>query len=249
MTKSVYNKRVFNFSMGETSAYMTIRYYRPGDLVVCCDTTREDPKSYKFLHDFEAHEGIPVHKLQLPGGWQRFLEKWGHGKKIPNRGMRECTLELKVRTARRYVRELVGMRYENFIGFRWDEKHRVDAHEEKWQQVTTRFPLYANMVTKEDINKFWENKPYRLEIPRILGNCDLCFMKGPDAIIKILTNYPERADRWIADEEDSRNIYGHTYVKGFKMSELKEKALVLISSGKIYPLEQVTPQMNCVCTA
>lgn len=59
-------KRVINFSMGETSALMTIRYYRPGDLVISCDTTREHEKSYKFLHDFEANENIPVHKIMLP---------------------------------------------------------------------------------------------------------------------------------------------------------------------------------------
>ena len=54
---------VFNFSGGKTSAYMVIHYWKPGDLVIFTDTGREHPKTYKFIHDFEAHENIPVIKI------------------------------------------------------------------------------------------------------------------------------------------------------------------------------------------
>ena len=52
--------RIFNFSGGRTSAYMVIKYYQQGDLVIFCDTEREHPKTYKFINDFEAHENIPI---------------------------------------------------------------------------------------------------------------------------------------------------------------------------------------------
>jgi 3'-phosphoadenosine 5'-phosphosulfate sulfotransferase (PAPS reductase)/FAD synthetase len=44
-------QRVINFSGGKTSAYMTIKYYKPGDLVIFCDTGREHFKTYKFIND------------------------------------------------------------------------------------------------------------------------------------------------------------------------------------------------------
>jgi 3'-phosphoadenosine 5'-phosphosulfate sulfotransferase (PAPS reductase)/FAD synthetase len=47
-------QRVFNFSGGATSAYMVIKYWQPGDLVIFCDTGREHEKTYKFILDFEA---------------------------------------------------------------------------------------------------------------------------------------------------------------------------------------------------
>jgi len=57
-------QRVINFSGGKTSAYMTIHEYREGDLVVFCDTGREHPKTYKFINDFEAFEGISVTRIK-----------------------------------------------------------------------------------------------------------------------------------------------------------------------------------------
>lgn len=241
--------RVINFSGGETSAYLTIQQYLPGDAVLFCDTGREHSETYEFIKRFEIHEHIPVIKLHLPNKWEGFLEKWNHGKSLPNRGMRECTLELKVRTARRWCRKNIGMAYVNMIGFRADEKHRVVDHVEKWQQVTTSFPLYEMGITKPMINEFWEGKEYRLMIPKILGNCDLCFMKGEDAIIKILTNFPELADKWIADEESIKNIHGHRYVKKMTMRQMRDVANKMASEGKRYDLTKVQPKLNCACTA
>ena len=240
---------VFNFSAGETSGYMTIKFYKPGDIVLFCNTTRENPSALEFIKQFEINENIPVIQLQLPGGWDGFLQKWNKGKSLPNRTMRECTLELKVRTARRWCRKNIGMAYNNFIGFRYDEPERVAKHKEKWQRVKTIFPLFQLGITKPMINEYWQAKPYRLFTPGILGNCDLCFMKGKDKIISILTNFPEMADKWIADEESPQNIYGHTYVKGITMREMKEAALFLISKGKVYDLVSLIPEFNCACTA
>ena len=68
-------KRVINFSGGKTSAMMTILNYREGDLVILADTGREHPKTYKFINDFEAHEGIPIIRVMFEGGFRGMLEK------------------------------------------------------------------------------------------------------------------------------------------------------------------------------
>lgn len=236
--------RVIHFSGGQSSALMTIENYLPGDLVIFCDTGRENPKTYKFINDFEARENIPVIRLTMPGGWNSMLKKMGG---IPSMFKRKCTQELKVKTARRYLRSLGIIHYTQLIGFRTDEKVRREKYREQWKTVITRFPLTTD---KQGVNSYWSKKPYRLEIPPILSNCDLCFMKGIDKIIAILTNDISLADKWIADEENE--ILNHrkaTYIKGYTMREVKEIAQSFIDKGKIFDLQNIEAKFSCSCTA
>jgi hypothetical protein len=237
-------QRVINFSGGKTSAFMTIKEYKPGDIVLFCDTGREHPKTYKFINDFEAHENIPVTRIAFEGGFEKMLEKRGN-KTLPNRMRRFCTETLKVLTARRYMVSIGYKKYENLIGFRYDEPKRVLGHKEKLKCVTTLFPLYDMRITKGHISGYWAVKPYNLEIPHILGNCTLCFMKGKNAIAAILMSYPELADPWIADEE--RNLKaGHTYLPNTSIRQIRDVAVNNLFKG--YDLNQINPAFNCACT-
>lgn len=238
--------RVFNFSGGKTSAYMTIKYWKEGDLVIFCDTGREHPKTYKFINDFEAFENIPVIRLGGGSAFTDYLAKRDY-EMLPNRVSRGCTLELKIKVARRYLRSHGLMKYENIIGFRADEPQRVHKAKNRWKQVVTSYPLYKDGISKQDVNEFWKHKPYNLEIPSILGNCTLCFMKGKNAIMAILREYPELADQWIEDEENSAKKYGHTYLEGITIKQLKNMAQNNLF--KDYPLAEVKPAFDCACTA
>jgi hypothetical protein len=230
--------RVFNFSGGKTSAYMVIHYYQPSDLVIFCDTGREHEKTYKFINDFEAFENIPIIRLKYEGGFERLIEK---RKAIPNQFKRFCTIELKIKTCRRYLRSLGLLKYENFVGFRYDEPLRVKRRKQMWKQVTDRFPLYDDKIDKAQINNYWINKPYTLEIPSILGNCTLCFMKGKNAIMAILREHPELAELWIKDEQQT----GHTYFK-----DVSIKQLLTISQNNLFSnhLSDIKPAFDCACT-
>lgn len=232
-------QRVINFSGGRTSAYMTIQEYKEGDLVIFADTGREHPKTLKFVHDFEAHEGIPVIWVKYEGGFERLIQK---RQMIPNIAMRFCTIELKIRTARRYLRSVGIKNYINLIGFRSDEPNRVLNHKEFWKTVKTIFPLYDSKVTKPMVLEYWNNKAYNLETPAILGNCDLCFLKGKGAIISIMREYPELADKWIADEKKMNA----TYIKGITY----EKMLAISKRPyfKQNNLFDIEPAFNCACT-
>ena len=167
--------RVFNITGGLTCAYMVIKYYKPGDLVIFCDTSREHPKTYKFLNDFEAFEGIPIIRLKWKGMENTFdsllcSKKY---KVIPNRMKRICTVELKINTQKAYLRSIGILSFENIIGFRPDEKRRVLASRanQKFKKVHNKFPLYDDNINKAVVVDYWKNKPYSLEIPSILGNC------------------------------------------------------------------------------
>ena len=226
---------------------MVIDNYQLGDLVIFCDTGREDPKTYKFLNDFEAHENIPIIRLEFKGGWKGLLAQM---QGIPNRAKRRCTIEMKIKTARRYLRTLGLTRYIQFVGFRADEPARVKDYKHWWKKVITYFPLHSSGQEKPAINAFWLTKNYRLEVPSILSNCDLCFQKGEDKVIAILTNDITKADKWIDDEEDKvLNPNGYTYFDNHTMRELRDMAQAFIDKGKIFDLTNMTAKFSCSCTA
>jgi len=243
--------RIFNFSGGKTSAYMTIKYYQEGDLVIFCDTGREHPKTYKFINDFEAFENIPVIRLKYYDNENPFTEMLSRRKfkVIPNRVKRFCTDELKIKTCKRYLRSIGIKKFENFIGFRSDEPLRIKRRVQKFVNVIDKFPLYEDGINKAMINQYFEKKPYNLEIPSILGNCTLCFMKGKNAIIAILSIYPELADEWIKDENESQKhgkYGGHTYFHNTTIEQLKN--IAQNNLFKEIDLKEIIPALNCACT-
>jgi len=238
-------QRVINFSGGKTSAYMTIHNYREGDLVIFCDTGREHPKTYKFINDFEAFENIPIIRLKYEGGFKKLIKR---KKAIPNNFKRFCTVELKIKTARRYLRSLGIMKYENFVGFRYDEPLRVKRRKQMWKQVIDKFPLFENKIDKQTINDYWSKKEYTLEIPSILGNCTLCFMKGKNAIMNILATYPELANEWIQDEEDIKK-YGKNYQYFENISMKQMRDIAVNNLFKETDLSLITPAFDCACTS
>lgn len=246
MNRNNYQGSVFHFSGGSSSAKMVIDNYRTGDLVIFCDTGREDAKTYKFLNDFEAHEYIPVIRIQMPGGWKELLRKM---KGIPNRAKRRCTIDLKIKTARRYLRTLGIHTYTQYVGFRYDEPERVKNYKSFWKKVTTVFPLYDTKQDKPSIIEYWQFKPYKLEIPAILSNCDLCFQKGEDKVIAILTNDISKADKWIDEEDEVLNPNKYTYFDKHTMRQLRDAAQRLIDKGKIFDLDTLEPKFSCSCTA
>jgi hypothetical protein len=242
--------RVFNFSGGRTSAYMVIKYWQPGDLVIFTDTGREHPKTYKFINDFEAFEGIPVIRISLNMSQDAFAEmlKKKKYKAIPNRVKRFCTIELKVKTCKRYLRSVGIQTFENFIGFRADEPHRM-KNKIYYKKVINMYPLFHDGITKPMILDYFSKKPYDLEIPHILGNCTLCFMKGKNAIIAILREFPELAEPWIQDEAEAQKhgkFGGHTYFENVTIEQLRNAAQNNLFKG--YDLNEVKPAFNCACS-
>lgn len=172
-----------------------------------------------------------------------------HKKYLPNRAKRICTEELKINTAKKYLRGLGITQFDNYIGFRFDEERRVKNYESKWKKVTPVFPLYDMRITKSDVNKYWENKDYKLNIPSILGNCTCCFLKGQNALIRIMQNFPELAEEWIKDEALTAQRFNKqrfsTYIKGVTYSDLM---LVAKSQLPFPDLSNIQPAFNCSCT-
>ncbi len=250
-------KRIINFSGGRSSALMTILEYNPDtDYVLFCDTGREHKKTYKFIMDFEANENIPVIKIGYKrkgyeivnelGGKDYFREYLSERKtkQLPNMQKRSCTVEMKVKTARRWARKNIGMEYANLLGFRKDEPQRVSQNKKRWRKVVQIFSLYERGIVKDNVLQYWITKDYDLEIPSILSNCTLCFMKGKANIINILKHDHSLAETWIEDEK----ITGFTFLEGISI----EKCLKISQIPDLFNsinLEDLTPAYNCSCTS
>ena len=122
---------------------------------------------------------------------------------------RFCTQELKVLP----IKELTGLEDdETMIGVRADEPIRIA----KMRRRGFSLPLVSIKATSLDIQLWLAKNPdfdlgleYRDGVTA-LGNCDMCFLKGPRQIRSLVAAYPERAVWWATQEEK----IGATFRKG-----------------------------------
>ena len=207
------------FSGGRTSAYMLHQILDangglPDRAVVTFQNTgREMPQTLDFVQAVGERWSVPIVWLEYRPEKPLF-EVVGHqsasrkgepfealivkkGGYLPNQQQRYCTVELKVLTAKRYLRSLGWDRWTNATGFRADEPLRLGKPaRDRWVVWT---PLALAGVTKHDIAAFWRAQPFDLRLPLVNGktvggNCRDCFLKSEAEIAAYKRDNPE--DRW-----------------------------------------------------
>ena len=115
--------------------------------------------------------------------FEEMIKKYG----IPNIKNPHCSRELKSRAIRAYMRDYKAHRkinYKTAIGFRSDEPKRLN-----WEKAKANKLIYLAQLgkaTKEDVNKFWINQPFDLEIKSYEGNCILCWKKSDRKLFTII---------------------------------------------------------------
>ena len=213
---------VISFSGGRTSAYLLWRVLQenqglPDDArVIFCNTGKEHEATLDFVHACSVNWHVPITWLEYTGDddkfrmvthetasrdgepFARLIEK---RKYLPNPVSRFCTSELKVLTIHRYMKSIGENEFEQMLGIRADEKRRVAKLKDN-----NRTPLVNAGVTQHHVQEFWNNNSFNLDLQfrngvTNLGNCDLCFLKGPNQVLSIIRNKPERAMWWAIQEE------------------------------------------------
>jgi hypothetical protein len=121
-------------------------------------------------------------------------------KYLPNQQTRFCTIELKVRTAKRYLMSLGWRHWTSCVGFRADEQHRLNKPKPK-DRWTVWAPLAVAGRGVHHVSDFWRDQPFDLRLPNVggncwLGNCDGCFLKSEASIAAFTRDFPERAAWW-----------------------------------------------------
>ena len=157
------------------------------------DTGQEMPETYQFIEQFEAYYNIKVEKRKKD--LIELIEKTGY---LPNRMMRYCTSRIKEHPAKKYAVSL-GYKpndYTMALGLRYDEPLRVHRMKDKHL-----LPLHYGFITKQDVNSFWDEQPFKLDIPNYKGNCKFCFLKSLPKLIALAKEYPQEFLQWAELEE------------------------------------------------
>ena len=109
---------------------------------------------------------------------------------IPNKAFPHCTRELKLNPMKSYMRSL-GLKNNRFItaiGIRADEVDRVSAEMFK---LNYWYPLVDLGVTKEQVEAFWREQEFDLDLPATLGNCLWCYKKSYNKLRALHKSTPE----------------------------------------------------------
>lgn len=220
-------KLLLSFSGGETSAYMTqwclANWKDKYEMVVVfANTGEENEETLEFIKkcddllDFNTvwvecvvHKGRAgtTHKIvdfetasRNGEPFERVLEKYG----IPNKAFPHCTRELKTQPITSYVKRELGWKgYYTAIGIRVDEVDRVD---EKREQKRFIYPLAEHVrSTKQHVNKYWTDMPFRLELKGYQGNCKACWKKSDRKLFTIANENPKAFDNIIKWEKKYEN--------------------------------------------
>lgn len=124
-----------------------------------------------------------------------------HG--LPNQTAPKCTRELKAYPIKAYLREIGWKKYYTAIGIRVDE---IDRQNEKKDKLRLIYPLISMVpTTKMQINEFWRNMPFNLDIMEHQGNCNCCWKKSLKKLLTIAKENPHEFDWWLEQEKKYEN--------------------------------------------
>lgn len=214
------------FSGGRTSAFMLHNLLEANGglpdraIVTFQNTGREMNETLDFVHEVGARWGVNIIWLEYRAV-APFFERVSHNsasrngepfeamirkkKYLPNQQTRFCTIELKVRTAKRYLVSEGWRHWTNCVGIRADEPHRLNKPKPK-DRWTVWTPLATAGVGRHHVTDFWRAQPFDLRLPNVggncwLGNCDGCFLKSEASVAAFTRDFPERAAWWQRMEE------------------------------------------------
>jgi 3'-phosphoadenosine 5'-phosphosulfate sulfotransferase (PAPS reductase)/FAD synthetase len=218
---------VVSFSGGRTSGYMLWRILQafggklPDDVkVIFCNTGKERPETldfvercsqewgvdvtwleYRYLSDGETkHTFTQVNYATASRNGEPFEQAILARNMLPNVMARFCTVELKIRTNKRFLRSLGWDAWDNAIGLRADEPHRVAKLRKDDKRENPVTPLARAGATLADVMGFWSEQPFDLQLEQYEGNCDYCFLKGAGKIRRIMKENRVSPSWWVRME-------------------------------------------------
>lgn len=135
--------------------------------------------------------------------FEAFIAKSG----IPNQTYPQCSDRLKTNVIESYKRS-VGLRGElHALGMRADEPKRIKPDSSNVAKYNLCYPLAQwGSFDKQDVNDFWEDMPFTLEIPEHYGNCITCWKKTDSKLYRIAREHPDWFSWNILMEETYKHV-------------------------------------------
>lgn len=200
----------------------------PDDVVaVFANTGREMPETLDFVQRTGSEYNVPIvwleydpeepHQTRIVShnsasrNGEPFSALIRKRRMLPNPVTRFCTTEMKIRRFDMYARHWLGWdRWLSVVGLRADEPSRVnklgprnESRKDRWLTIA---PLAQAGVTKAGVLAWSRSQPFDLDLEvdengdTLLGNCDICFLKGRKKVERIMSQRPDLADWWINEE-------------------------------------------------
>jgi 3'-phosphoadenosine 5'-phosphosulfate sulfotransferase (PAPS reductase)/FAD synthetase len=227
---------LISFSGGRTSGCMLWHILDahdgklPEDVHVCfANTGKEREETLRFVHECGSRWGVKVRWLEwrepaesehvglrfaevgynsASRNGEPFMRLIRRRQYLPNSQMRYCTIELKIRVMRDFMKSLGFKTWTNATGLRADEMQRVWKTYERNDSGKERFrticPLASAGVTVREVAAFWQAQTFDLNLMPHEGNCDLCFLKGRGKRAEIIRARPDLAAWWAEAEAGAK---------------------------------------------
>ena len=261
-------KLLISFSGGRTSAYMTHKILsemseKYETKVVFANTGQEHENTLRFVDQCDRLlgfdtiwvEAVPqegrkssAHKVvsytnasKLGEPYEAVIQKYG----IPNKAYPHCTRELKLNPIGSYMKS-IGWKsgaYRTAVGIRSDEMRRVRASAETKKIVYPLVDWFPK--TKSEINAWWNEQSFYLELQEHQGNCTWCWKKSSSKLLRLVKESPE-VFLFPKRMEETYGLAGHN-VDGTHRVFFREHTSVdrlFELANKFCPDEYVFPALN-----
>lgn len=216
-------KLCISFSGGKTSGFMTTKLLENYSneyefLITFANTGEENEETLEFVNNCDlywqgrfgesvvwlesvthmehgkgqTHKVVSFETASRDGEpYKQFVAKEG----IPNAAQPRCSERLKQKCMDHYRKEKGWTKKvaKTAIGIRVDEYGRRSYYGEK--EFNLVYPLLDWFPSdKQDVNDFWEDMPFNLELEEHEGNCKVCWKKGDNKLYLIAKENTERFD-------------------------------------------------------
>lgn len=119
--------------------------------------------------------------------FEAMIQKYG----IPNQSYPHCTRELKLAAMNSYLRSIGWTGHTTTIGIRADE---IDRMHPQYKALRFWYPLTQAGITKQDVNNWWADQPFNLELKEHQGNCKWCWKKSLRKHLTLINEDPANYD-------------------------------------------------------
>lgn len=230
-------------------------------IYVFMNTGREDVRTIKFLKDIQDYvikrpiniiETLVNHCEKKSSGYaikdftnlsmngepfEEVIKKYG----LPSVEYLHCSRELKINPINAFIRDHLKLSKNDFrqaIGIRLDEVRRYTCNPDFFI-----YPLIDFHIRKSHVNEFWNEDQFKqYDIGANIakgwddfeGNCDFCYKKSSENLVKMFNKNPEKLDWWTEMEE--------TYGNGYPIYR-NHKSTMDIRNDTMEPQQQ----LDCLC--
>jgi 3'-phosphoadenosine 5'-phosphosulfate sulfotransferase (PAPS reductase)/FAD synthetase len=239
----------------------------PDEARVCFQNTgKEREETLRFVNECSIRWGVEIDWLEFRDAEIKFekvtfetASRNGEPfeaiirkrKFLPNPVARFCTVELKIKTAERYLKSLGWDEYENWIGIRADEPRRLAKTkvQDQGKGATKYAPCGVAGVTKYNVAAFWRDQPFDLELVNDngttpWGNCDLCFLKGTNKVMSLISREPDRAIWWANMEKIA--MAGKPLGGSFRSDRPSYQAMMNAANSQVDMFDS-SEDISCFC--